>query len=100
MAFEGHGQFGYDPARKKYVGTWIDSMSPTLSVLEGSYDAKTKTLTYTCDGVCPKDGSKLKQRMVTTTKADGTRVFAVFMTGEATGGKEVKAMETVYTRRK
>ena len=68
MAFEGRGQFGYDPAKKKYVGTWIDSMSPTLRVLEGTYDAKTKTLTYKGDGVCPIDGSKLLQRMVTTTK--------------------------------
>ena len=35
MKFEGRGQFGYDPVKKKYVGTWIDSLSPNLSVLEG-----------------------------------------------------------------
>jgi hypothetical protein len=100
MTFEGRGQFGYDPAQKKYVGTWIDSMSPSLSVLEGFYDAKTKTLTYTGEGVCPKDGSKLAQRMVTTTKADGSRDFTLYMTGTPTGGKEAKVMQIQYTKRK
>jgi hypothetical protein len=100
MTFEGRGQYGYDPAQKKYVGTWIDSMSPALSVLEGSYDAKTKTLTYTGDGVCPKDGSKLAQRMVTTTKADGSREFTLYMTGTPTGGKEAKVLQIQYTKRK
>lgn len=100
MEFEGRGQFGYDSTKKKYVGTWIDSMSPSLTVLEGTYDAKTKTMTYRGDGVCPIDGSKLSQRMVTTLKDDGTREFTFYMAGRPTGGKEVKAMQVVYTKRK
>src|SRR5262245_25334723 len=100
MTFEGRGQFGYDPAKKKYVGTWIGSVSPALSVLEGTYDAKTKTMTYTGDGVCPIDGSKLLQKMVTTTKADGTREFTLYVTGTPTGGKEAKVMQVQYTKRK
>ncbi len=100
MKFEGRGQFGYDPAKKKYVGTWIDSMSTSLTILEGTYDAKTKTMTYTGDGVCPIDGSKLAQKMVTTTKADGSREFTFYITGTPTGGKEVKAMQVIYTKRK
>ncbi len=100
MAFEGRSQFGYDPAKKKYVGTWIGSMSPSLSVLEGSYDADTRTLTYKGDGVCPIDGSKLVQRMVTTTKADGSRDFTLYITGTPTGGKEAKVMQIEYVKRK
>jgi Protein of unknown function (DUF1579) len=100
MAFEGRGQFGYDPNKKKYVGTWIDSMSPALTVLEGTYDAKTKTITYTGDGVCPIDGSKQSQRMVTTSNSDGTREFTLYVTGTQTGGKEAKMMVINYTKRK
>jgi hypothetical protein len=100
MTFEGRGQFGYDPNKKKYVGSWIDSMSPALTVLEGSYDAKTKTLTYKGDGVCPIDGSKVAHRMVTTTKADGTREFVLYVTGTQTGGKEARVMHIDYTKRK
>lgn len=100
MSFEGRGQFGFDTAKKKYVGTWIDSMDTGLCALEGSYDAKTKTLTFKGDTVCPKDGSKLCQRMVTTIKDDGSREFNLYMTGTPTGGKEVKVMQIQYTYRR
>lgn len=75
-------------------------MSPTLSVLDGTYDAKTKTMTFKGDGVCPIDGSKLVQRMVTTTKPDGSREFTLYITGTPTGGKEAKVMQVEYTKRK
>jgi hypothetical protein len=97
--FEGRGQFGYDTVKKKFVGTWIDSMSPTLSVLEGSYDAKTKTMSYVGDGYDPEHKAKYTQRMVTTTKDDGTRIFTLYMKFEGEPA-EAKFMEITYTRRK
>ena len=100
MAFEGHGQFGYDPLKKKYVGSWIDSMSPSLSVLEGTYDAKTRTMTLVGDGVDPGTKAKYTQRMVTTSKDDGTRVFTLYMKFEGAGDDEIKFMEVTYTKRK
>ena len=97
--FEGRGQFGFDPAKKKYVGSWIDSMSPSLSILEGTYDAKTKTMSYVGDGYDPSSKAKYTQRMVTTSKDDGTRVFTLFMKFEGDQA-EAKFMEITYTKRK
>lgn len=99
MRFQGRGQFGFDPVKKKYVGTWIDSMSTILSVLEGEYDEKTKTMTYVGDGYDPARKSKFTQKMVTTTKDDTHRVFALYMQYEGEKA-ETKFMEISYTRRK
>jgi hypothetical protein len=99
MKFEGHGQFGYDPVKKKYVGTWIDSMSPSLSVLEGEYDAKTKTMTYVGTGFDPEHNAKYTQKMVTTAKDEDTRVFTLYMKYDD-GKGDVKFMEITYQKRK
>jgi hypothetical protein len=99
MKFHGRGQFGFDPVKKKYVGTWLDSMSTVLSVLEGDYDAKTKTMTYVGDGYDPEHKAKFSQKMVTTTKDDGTRVFTLYMKFEGQPA-EAKFMEITYTKRK
>ena len=42
--FEGRGIDGYDQFKKKYTGVWVDSMSSTPMVFEGTRDEKTKVL--------------------------------------------------------
>ena len=97
LKFEGRGQFGYDPNKKKYIGTWVDSMMPTMSLLEGEYDAKTKTMTYVGEGAGPDGKTKAMQRMVTTTKEDGSRAFTLYMKMDK---DEMKVLEITYTKRK
>jgi hypothetical protein len=97
--FHGRGQFGYDPAKKKYVATWVDSMSASISLMDGTYDAKTKTMTYVTDGVTPDGKTKYTQKMVTTAKDDHTRVFTLSMKMEG-APEDTKTMEVTYTRRK
>ena len=99
MKFLGRGQCGYDPVKKKYVGTWLDSTSTVLSLLEGEYDAKTKTMTFVGDGYDPVQKAKFSQKMVTKTKDDGSRVFTLYMKFEGQPA-EVKFLEIAYTRRK
>src|SRR5947207_14762494 len=47
MTFKGQGTEGYDNVKKKFVGTWIDSMGTGVMMSEGDYDPATKTFTYT-----------------------------------------------------
>ena len=46
----GHGVHGFDTKKGKFVGTWIGSMDPYLSVMEGTYDEKSGILTMNWDG--------------------------------------------------
>ena len=94
--FMGHGTTGYDPLKKKYVGTWCDSMTPSLMVIEGNFDKTGKILTMTGKGP-GMDGKPVTHRLVTTFKDKNTQVFEMFVPGS--DGKEMKMMTITYTRR-
>ncbi len=92
--FEGRGATGYDPVRKKYVGTWIDTMTPGYYTVEGTYDAATKTMTATMEGPDPS-GVVTKTKETTEWKDADTRVFTMY----APDGQSV-SMRIAYKRRK
>lgn len=67
---------GYDPAKKKYVGTWVDTMTNYLWKYEGSVDASGKILTLDTEGPCPMAQGKIcKFKEVTEFKSKDHRVF-------------------------
>jgi hypothetical protein len=92
--FEGRGTTGYDPAKKKYVGTWVDTMGPAYYTVEGTYDAATKTLTGLMEGPDPS-GAVTKTKETTEWKDADNRVFTMF----GPDGKSV-AMRITYKRRR
>ena len=96
--FEGHGVLGYDPFKKKYVGGWVDCMSPSPSLMEGTYDADSKTMTMYSEGRDPETGKVVKSKSVGLYTGDDTRVFKMYMIND--DGTEWKMMEMNYTRRK
>jgi hypothetical protein len=46
QAFMGHGVYGYDLAKNKYVSTWVDSMGSFVVNAEGAADATGKVISY------------------------------------------------------
>ncbi len=100
MAFEGHGQFGYDPTAKKFIGTWIDTTSPYLSVMEGSMDSATRTLTMLSKGRDAQTGEESLSKMVTTYSDDDHKTFEMFGAVKGKKGEWWKMMEIKYTREK
>ena len=97
MTFEGSGVTTWDPKKKKYVGSWTDSMSTGLSVGESTYDAAKKTWNGTMEGP-DMSGNVMKARTTTVHSAAGTRVFTIY--GPGPDGKEAQMMKITYTRRK
>ena len=75
--FHGHGTLAYDAAKKKYVGSWTDSMSVGLATTEGTYDPAKKTVTAWFEGP-DMTGKVIKSRSVTEYKDKNTRVFTMY----------------------
>ncbi|HEX2473452.1 MAG TPA: DUF1579 domain-containing protein [Lacipirellulaceae bacterium] len=97
MPFTGVGTVGYDPVEKKYVGTWVDSISPHLTVMKGEYDAAKKTMTSTAEGRDFQTGEVTQSRHITRYIDDNTRTFEIH--AKEGGEKERKVMEIQYKRR-
>jgi len=92
--FEGHGMDSYDPMKKKFVGVWVDSMSASPLVMEGTYDKEKKAITMVGEGP-GMDGKPAKYKTVSEMKDDDNVVFNLYM-GD---GKE-PMMTITYKRKK
>ena len=93
--FEGHGITGFDPAKKKYVGVWVDSYGTRMMTTEGTGDASGRITMF---GEAPgMDGKMERWKMVTESKADGTCIMT--MTRKGPDGKDVPWVRITYTKR-
>jgi hypothetical protein len=74
---------GYDPSSKKYVGTWVDSMTSHLWKYEGSLDATGKILTLNSEGPnCMAGGKLAKFREITEFTSPDERVYSSQVLGD------------------
>ena len=95
--FTGILTLGYDPEKKKYVGTWVDSMNNYLWQYQGSLDASGKVLTLETEGPChdqPGQMSKFKETIEIKSKD-----HKVFTAVREKDGKWVKGMTINYRRK-
>jgi hypothetical protein len=94
MKFSGRGLDSYDPTKKKYVSVWVDSMSTSPMVMEGTYDAASKTLTLIGEGP-GLDGKPTKWKSVSVMSDDNTINFSMYL-----GDTKEPMFTGVYKRRK
>jgi Protein of unknown function (DUF1579) len=65
---------GYDPQKKRYIGTWLGSMMTYLWHYEGELDASGRVLTLYSEGPSMAgDGTMSKYQDVIELKGDGAR---------------------------
>jgi hypothetical protein len=75
---------GYDPQKKKYVGTWVDSSNSThIGKYEGSMDAAGRTLTLEGEMPSPFDPARsVRVREVIELKSQDQKVVTTSLQGE------------------
>lgn len=95
MPFEGISITGYDNVKKKFYNTWVDNMGTGFMNLIGTWNAKTKSITFT--GVCtdPTTGKDCKVKEIFTMVDDNTQKMEMWMEQK---GKMFKTMELTATR--
>lgn len=96
--FHGVGTTGYDNIKKKYVSTWIDSMSTGIFYAEGSYDTAAKTFSFAGESPDVMAGKFVKTRSVD--KMIDADHFSAQMYQPGPDGKEYMSMQIDSARAK
>jgi hypothetical protein len=94
--FTGINLIGYDNHTKKYVSTWIDSMSTGIYYFEGTASRDGKRITQESRYDDPVRGPTV-WRSVTRIVDDNTLQYEMYLTSK--GGKKEKMMEMTVTRK-
>jgi hypothetical protein len=90
---------GYDPQKKRYLGTWVGSMMTHLWLYDGALDAAGKVLTLDTEGPSMADEGKMaKFRDLIELGSDGQRLLTSHMLGE--DGQWHGLMTATYRRQK
>ena len=93
--FEGCGIFGYNPAAKRYVGTWVDDMRTNIHVGEGEWDPATRTMTYNWSAPMA-EGKVMTWRETTQDLSDREKLYRVLF--PLPDGGDFEMMRVTYVR--
>jgi hypothetical protein len=90
---------GYDPQKKRYLGTWVGSMMTHLWIYDGALDATGRVLALDTEGPgMTVEGKMTKFKDVIELKSDDHRVLTSHMLAE--DGEWHHFMTAHYRRRK
>lgn len=97
QSFEGISYTAFDNFKKKYVGTWIDTMGTGIMISGGSVDSTGRVFTFEAEMDDVASGKPMKIREVVRIESAERHVMEMY--GPDKSGREFKMMEIVYTRR-
>ncbi|MGH9672403.1 MAG: DUF1579 domain-containing protein [Bryobacteraceae bacterium] len=90
---------GYDPEKKRYVGTWVGSMMTHMWLYEGAIDASGNVLTLNTEGPgMAGDGKMASYQDVIEFKSDDHRILSSQVLGD--DGKWQRFMTANYRRQR
>jgi hypothetical protein len=90
---------GYDPQKKRFLGTWVGSMMTHLWVYDGVLDAAERVLALESDGPSMAgDGRLARYRDAIELKSDDHRVLTSSVLGD--NGEWQQFMTAAHRRRK
>jgi hypothetical protein len=96
--FEGHGYYGYDNFKGKYIFIWLDNSATSIFTGEGDYNPAAKAITFHCKADDPMTGEKNKPvTVVVRLTSDTSHTFE--MHEKSKGGKDKKTCEITYTKK-
>jgi len=98
MPFSGIGYTGYDNIKKKYVGTWMDTMTTSVMVSSGTAEPDGKSYTFTSSMDDPLTGKPSPVKEKVTVVDDDHHMLEMW--GPGPDGKMFKMMEIMYSRKK
>jgi len=93
--FEGHGIYGYNPAARRYVGTWVDDMRTNIYLGEGEWDEECQTMTYSWSTTLP-NGQAMRWKETSESVSENERIFRVLFPGP--DGHDFEMMRVLYRR--
>lgn len=97
MPFNGVSQTGYDNHRGIFWSTWFDNFGSGLTYLEGTWDEASKTISMKGKLTDPETKQQLDMRETLKITDENTQFMEQFITHD---GKETKAMEITFRRKK
>jgi len=96
MPFEGINTLAFDNARKIYLSTWIDNMGTGMMLMEGNYEAATKTMLFKGKATDVSTGKDIAVREIFKFVDENTQTMEMF---ETKNGKEMKTMSILLKRK-
>lgn len=99
MKYNALTTIGYDPQKKKYIGTTVDSFSSHMHKYEGGFDATGKILTFEGETPNPTNPAQMaKMREVYELKTPDHKIFKTSM--QAPDGQWTPLVTISFRRKK